>query len=46
MVVEIRNKISLFLSRLSQHTMKEGRVTTLTGEMDIDVLMVYFKMFE
>lgn len=43
MVPDMRKRMSLFVSGLFHHTMKEGRVMMLIGDMDIDRLIVYLE---
>lgn len=41
MVIDMRSRMSLFMSGLSRLTNKEGRAAMLTGDMDIARLMTY-----
>ncbi|XP_015060542.1 uncharacterized protein LOC107006523 [Solanum pennellii] len=46
MVVDMRSRISLFVSGLSRLSSKKGKVVTLIGNMDILRLMVYVQLVE
>ncbi|KAG5621284.1 hypothetical protein H5410_006502 [Solanum commersonii] len=46
MVVDLRSRMSLFVTRLSRLSSKEGRAVMLIGDMDISRLMVYVKQVE
>ncbi|KAG5631870.1 hypothetical protein H5410_003587 [Solanum commersonii] len=45
-VVDMRSRMSLFISRLSRLSNKEGKVVMFIGSMDIALLMIYVKEFE
>lgn len=41
LVADMRNRMSLFVSRISPHLVKEGRAAMFIGDMDIGRLMFH-----